>query len=159
MDRGSKGGASSGAARGSRNQVTYKRPMPKFLREMLNEEPQDPLAAKRETATHHLGTDAEDRRPKKEDQDTNVDMMEIEALQKQGFNVVVQDDAKKEKKITKKKSKRTPMQRAFDAAKSPRITKKRSRLGKSVVPTSRDRDRKKLSFASDSETSSDNLNK
>lgn len=157
MNRDGSGETRSRTGRRGRNQVSYERPMPKFLRDMLKEEPQDPLAAKRETATHHLGKDAEDKRPTKKERDTDVDLKEIEALQKQGFNVVVPDDAAKEDQDVKK-SKPLPTQRTSDAFKRARITKKSSRPRKRVVPTSRDKDRKRLSFAADYDSSDDSGN-
>ncbi|KAI0562003.1 hypothetical protein FGB62_68g138 [Gracilaria domingensis] len=53
----------------------------------VQEEPVDPMQAKRESATHHLGKDVEDKRQMRKEPRVEP-AEEIDALEKQGFSVI-----------------------------------------------------------------------
>ncbi|CAN8064964.1 unnamed protein product [Agarophyton chilense] len=144
--RGGGGGSAGGGRSGKRTQIEYKRVVPKFLRGLVKDGQVDPVQAKHESATHHLGENAEDRRQRREENSPENAKKVIEALEKEGFSVVCADE---------EQSRKTSGARVPEGKMSYRLatrgiekTKKSSKVVKS---------RKKLSFDFDDDSEDNEL--
>ena len=95
--KGTYGGSAGGGRSGKKGNITYTRVIPKFLQQLQTPESQgSALDAKREWATAHQGSEKDDvikrqTRDKKPEQTQEEKINELKKLEKDGFNVVMEE--------------------------------------------------------------------